>query len=507
LASSSTLLLAGGQTALLATKRHRVTAVGPQSTLRRVDAMTRLLIPGTIPILVVATLLAACAAGEVPAPSPSASAGPTLSSDTPRPTSTPSSQPTLTPAPDAADACPTDPSLGHVVALSPARRLACFGDAQLTLRGWVWESRLVTDCLSEPDAVAPNWLTCILSTQSLSPVELPAGDDADLHPFADAEQFLGLLTLHATPDGPIGPIELDQRDGPLPVNRWVEVSGHFDDPAAALCADDPAVALDACRQSFVVTAARLIRFPELVPPGSLAVVTAAELRLRHAPRLTAEAYDVLERGASVYVMDGPRTLDGWRWYLVSPGDEVPDYTDGDSWGPRGWVASGEEAAPFLEAQTVTCADAAAYRDLAHLTTVPRWERLQCATGQQLTFEGVLCTVQGEDPCATVEGCSYIDTAPLVPTWLSYTCHGLAVSPEAVSLPIHIRAEHHVDLSYPHGIGVRVIGHFDDPEAMTCEDQTPVAGVPWLWYPPVLREARVTACREAFVVDSLQRLSP
>jgi hypothetical protein len=459
----------------------------------------------TIPILVLATLLAACAAGEVPSPSPSASAGPTLSIDTPSSTATPASQPSSTPAPDAAGACPTDPSLGHVVALSPARRLTCFGDSHLTLRGWVWESQLIPGCVTEPDAVAPLWLTCILSTQFLSPVELPVGDDSDLHLFA--EQFLGLLDLHAAPDGPIGPIELDQRDGPLPVNHWVEVIGHFDDPAAALCADDPAAALDACRQAFVVTAARLISFPELVPPGSLAVVTADGLRIRHGPRLTAEAYGVLQRGASVYVMDGPRTLDGWRWYLVSPGDGIPASADGDIWGQLGWVVSGEDATPFLEAQPVTCADAAAYRDLAHLTTVPRWERLQCAAGQQLIFEGVLCTLQGDDPCATVEGCSYIDAAPLVPTWLSYTCHGLAASPDAVSLPIHIRGEHHVDLSHPHGIRVRVIGHFDDPEAMTCEDQTPVAGVPWLWQPPVLREARVTACREAFVVDSLQRLSP
>jgi hypothetical protein len=455
-------------------------------------------------ILVPIILLAACT-GDVPSPSPSMTAAPTATIDAARSTSTPSSQPSPTPELDAAGACPADPSLGHVVALSPVRRLACFGDSQLTLRGWVWESGLVTGCVTVPDAVAPLWLTCILSTQFLSPVELPVGDDSDLHLFA--EQFLGLLTLHVPPDGPIGPIELDQRDGPLPVNHWVEVSGHFDDPAAALCADDPAVAFDVCQQSFVVTGARLIRFPELVPPGSFATVTAEELRIRDAPRLTAEAYGVLEHGASVYVMDGPRTLDGWRWYLVSPGDVIPDYTGGDYWGPLGWVASGEAAAPFLEAQTVTCADAAAYRDLSHLTTVSRWERLRCAAGQQLTFEGVLCTLQGDDPCATVEGCSYIDTAPLVPTWLSHTCHGLAVSPDAVSLPIHIRGEHHVDLSHPHGIRVRVIGHFDDPEAMTCEDQTPVAGVPWLWHPPVLREARVIACREAFVVDSLQRLSP
>jgi hypothetical protein len=37
------------------------------------------------------------------------------------------------------------------------------------------------------------------------------------------------------PEGPVGPIQLGSTDGVIAVNTWVEVTGHFDDPAADEC--------------------------------------------------------------------------------------------------------------------------------------------------------------------------------------------------------------------------------------------------------------------------------
>lgn len=129
-----------------------------------------------------------------------------------------------------APACPSDPDLASVLALQPLERLACFGDASMTLEAshgacgagggpWVWE---------------PGWLMVI------GGCALALDDDADP------------ALLMRVPPGVSAPT-----GGPPTVVR-----GHFDDPAAATCTvtttdpttpppgPDEAVVL--CRAQFVV---------------------------------------------------------------------------------------------------------------------------------------------------------------------------------------------------------------------------------------------------------------
>ena len=134
--------------------------------------------------------------------------------------------------------CPGGPvTINKVIALDANDRVACFGSRQLTFRAWVVDPGVGYGGTCEVmtpswllDCVLPDWL---LATDKTSNVQLH-----------------GLKRPDAT--------------GNLKgVARWVDVTGHFDDPAAATCrlASGPATVgkppagwyVLRCREQFAVT--------------------------------------------------------------------------------------------------------------------------------------------------------------------------------------------------------------------------------------------------------------
>lgn len=137
--------------------------------------------------------------------------------------------------------CPAGPvTIAKIVATDANDRVACFGSRQLTFRAWVVDPGVGYGgaCLQ----VNPTWLQeCVLPDWLLASNRTGTGE---IH---------GQLHALKRPDA----------TGDLTgVSRWVDVTGHFDDPAAATCQveagpspGEPPVAwfVLQCREQFVVT--------------------------------------------------------------------------------------------------------------------------------------------------------------------------------------------------------------------------------------------------------------
>jgi hypothetical protein len=146
-------------------------------------------------------------------------------------------------------ACPPASGMIDVASLLliPAeRRLACLGRTEVTFRAWVVPQGGRGGTCGGPPALI--WLTCTMSV----PPDAVA-----------AHMVLTGPTLGVTPR-PGAAIPASWR-GILPPGTWVQVTGHFDDPAAAGCGaafivgtskggiDTPAKFVTWCRSQFVAT--------------------------------------------------------------------------------------------------------------------------------------------------------------------------------------------------------------------------------------------------------------
>ena len=69
------------------------------------------------------------------------------------------------------------------------------------------------------------------------------------------------MWVASDPEGPVGPIHFGAEDGPVPINTWVEVTGHFDDPAASACGPLGDPYRIECAGTLVLTAARPVEAP------------------------------------------------------------------------------------------------------------------------------------------------------------------------------------------------------------------------------------------------------
>ena len=155
-------------------------------------------------------------------------------------------EPVLELVPDpSTDACPAPPSdfLAFSV-IDHAAAIVCFGDAPITFRAW---SVSCEGCYGTgPGAYRPDWLANPIANQLLlSPIEENTG---------------WWTSVVVDPS-----LAMD--------SSWtetvLEITGHFDDPAAATCHYEPAAQelsywsgqrsfIDQCRQSFVVTAVSVV---------------------------------------------------------------------------------------------------------------------------------------------------------------------------------------------------------------------------------------------------------
>jgi hypothetical protein len=158
-------------------------------------------------------------------------------------------EPLLAVVPDpSGDACPPLPrDVLEFITLDRAAAVACFGDAPIIIRAY---SQSCPDCSGSPPGVSePAWLAS------------PTTNQLYLSPINNSDGWW--TTVVAAPS-----LELDS----FLTAQWLELTGHFDDLAAATCRYEPAVgdlpywggpqsAIDSCRQTFVVTEVLVVDEP------------------------------------------------------------------------------------------------------------------------------------------------------------------------------------------------------------------------------------------------------
>jgi hypothetical protein len=184
---------------------------------------------------------------------------------------------------------------------------------------------------------------------------------------------------------------------------------------------------------------------------------------------------------------GPLIVEGIEWYAVGPGDGQASRMPGI----QGWAAGGAGSGSFLATIAPRCGEMARVQ----LTS---FERLACFGRDPVTFEGTYGC--GE--------CGGFDPGAFEPAWLASPFPtGLAVvNPKAGQgigrTLLRIPPGAGYELPEPGAI-VRVIGHYDDPEAATCritfggEDDTRPAPDP---------RAVLYYCREQLVMDRYETIA-
>lgn len=414
---------------------------------------------GTIPsLLAIAFVLVACAAPGASADLDPASRGPLVSPSpvvvTPGPAEP--SQSALS------HTCPVGmPSLADVIAVPIGDRPGCFGTTDLTLRGWVLEELdPAYDCVTEPQK--PMWLSCILSRQQLVAEEQAPAPWSEHRPS---------LWVAADPDGPVGTIRFGARQGPVAVNTWVEVTGHFADPAAEECGPPGDPLRIECEGTLVLT-----DVTQAVTGGTFASITVDGLTVRSEPAVTAppvgclgapESVIRLGAGTVVLVLDDRPVTDGGRiWHrVVAPADDGAPANGtrcDDIPFVAGWVASSEGGDDWLVGKVECAPTPGTLAQLADLATEPM-RALACLGSDELRL-----TAEFLPPPDDGIGFSCPGVAP---AWLTCGIEQLADGPTALTVRVP------EDQTYEAGVPVTVALHFDDPAAASCSSLADVGDDP------------------------------
>jgi hypothetical protein len=238
----------------------------------------------------------------------------------------------------------------------------------------------------------------------------------------------------------------------------------------------------------------------LIPPGSAVRVQIDGLRMRESPSTAATLVENLAVGRLLAVgysrnrSDfGPVEADGFAWYPVIA---IPDATELPplSAGPilleavgYGWVAAGDGTEAYIGLVEPRCPVRPV--NLAIVEAMLPWEQLACFGAEHMTLEGTFgCGV-----------CSGIFPGTFEPAWLAFPFSGAFLSgdPNARVGPFAMRFAPGGPAQPEHGRILRVVGHFDDPNAIGC---TVAPGEPPV---PLDSTAAELFCREQFVVESIE----
>ena len=249
----------------------------------------------------------------------------------------------------------------------------------------------------------------------------------------------------------------------------------------------------------------------VLPPGSVARVTADGLRVRGAaPGVPGhdEVVYTLNAGDLVLVQWSPlayvapsESHDGRGWYSIHVGGHTVDgMIDG---GVTGWIAAGGSGLEYLEIVPVSCR---AERDLANLVYAPftqgadnstfatPWERLACNSDRPLELTGIfdhVCPEGGVYPYRFSPHLAH-------PQW----CTALLIDAiDADGYPrfgrgLIVRLPEFAPTDIERGDVLEVRGHFDDPQADSCVATTEAG-----FQGPAVDPAFLQLfCREQFVPD-------
>jgi hypothetical protein len=240
---------------------------------------------------------------------------------------------------------------------------------------------------------------------------------------------------------------------------------------------------------------------DMLPPGSVAVVTGDGLRVRGGPPGSAEFDQILALLSAddrVLVLPGPfsylsaeKALDGRGWYGVQVGGRS---------GEGGYVAQGDSGLEYLATETAPCPGPEPGLDgLLQLSAVGHavdqtWDRLACYGNATLDLEGMIdlvCNEGGMYPFSWE------------PAWLASpsSCIGLGQPDPNVQgfnpTQVALRFPDGLYAGWARGDLVRIQGHFDDSAANSCRIVPP--DFPGQTPDPAFH---VLFCREQFVVDKL-----
>jgi hypothetical protein len=227
--------------------------------------------------------------------------------------------------------------------------------------------------------------------------------------------------------------------------------------------------------------------------GAAGVTVSDDLRVRAAPGLTSERYELLPIGTDVWVVDGPVVEADYEWFQVI----VPTLVTSSGTPRVGWVAAsdhGREA--WLARSGSDCPDRGTLNveDLADLTLPPGpgTGGLACFGSSGIRFEGAVSVTCG------------VENHPgwqMTPEWLSGNAHRkLSIQ----DLGASVVAYPHPSLAVPLACGETaegrylLEGHFDDTDAALCD--ATIAGGP---QPPDLEVITRHWCQSALVIDRLE----
>lgn len=231
----------------------------------------------------------------------------------------------------------------------------------------------------------------------------------------------------------------------------------------------------------------------LLPPGSVVILTANNVRLRSEPSPDAPIVATMAAGDAAYVEDsiyaGPIRMGGYDWYQLSHagGDDVWPWQDLAPHGlVRGWAAAGSDAGRFMEIAEVTCpSEPVTISSLAQRFT--SWERLICFGDEPITIEGTFGCEECPFPVADVN-----------PRWLAaHTAIGgryMYWPLVALTVPPDMRTPENRDI-------VRATLTVDHPDASSCSySPWPEASGPSRSPDAAMVELY---CRERLVLDAFE----
>ena len=229
-------------------------------------------------------------------------------------------------------------------------------------------------------------------------------------------------------------------------------------------------------------------------------VTADELVLRQVPSTGGAAVATAGRDF-ILVSDSSLLVEaeGSGWYHVTIFAEVPlvqelphDYRE--AFGASGWVAvRGVEGSVAVPVEP-RCPDAT---DIVDVVAMLESERLACFGARTVEIEGIF----------DCNGCENTVEGMYAPTWLAGRSTAFLRAEAAAGRGLELHLQPGEAGWPPTGSSVRFRGHFDDPQAKTCElsVQTPDFGDPESTISPVDLESVRVLCRQAFVVESYEVL--
>lgn len=434
------------------------------ATLLRAAALTAVIAMAVLGGLQISNLLP-----DVGEPSPSPTPSPSINA--PSPSTSPTSSPPagcINPPVDIAtlmDMLPTGP-------LDPGvDPVACYGNTPLTFDA-TWYGGGVADCPAAPE---PAWLAC--SSFSLQ----AAGDTRKV----GAPQLGVAIDPSASLSIPSGPF------------AQVQVTGHYDDPAAESCRETQlgggatslapaAQMIDQCRRTFVVTEVVPLDLsvPSVLGPNAFAKVVAARVNLREQPSLDAPKVGIPVADAEpipvvlgtdggsehVYVLKGPVPADSFEWYQVVP----IEYEGYRTTAPEifGWIAAGDGVDPWLVVENPCPTGPMTLADFTYSSTTTNWAtRLGCFRGQEFTLRGWFPEYEpppdigfecDQEPAFLMCNFGLLDIRPIEMSYYDERSANRLVFAVNLGSGAVVPAR---------GQWIEVTGHWDDPASALCPTDT------------------------------------